>query len=180
MLYEDGHESARLTTRFFNEGDAPAWVAYTSDEVATRFTAVPNLTPEVMAAHFVSFSMARYREGRFGLQALITKDTNELVGACGLMLQEVSGQMEIEIGYHLIRKYWGHGYASEAAQLFRDYGFRGGFAESIVSVIDPLNQLSKNVAMRNGMRLVATDAEHKGVLYHLYRITRNEWDQLKR
>jgi len=179
LEYKDRLESERLTTRFLTMADAPAWVEYCSDPVATRFTAIPDKTPEEMVQFLFEVTMKRYEEKRLGAQALILKDTGEFIGKCGLFLQELNGEPVIEIGYHLLRRFWGKGYAVEAAQLFRDYGFENNFADSIYSIIDPQNELSQKVALRNGMRLVDTDTEFRGNSYHLYRITRDEWEALK-
>ena len=43
------------------------------------------------------------------------------IGYCGLHLQKnVDGTDEIEIGYGLLRKYWGQGFATEAAEACKD------------------------------------------------------------
>jgi ribosomal-protein-alanine N-acetyltransferase len=173
--YSDNLQAPRLTTRFLTIADAPAWVAYCSNPLATTYTALPGKTPEEMAVAFTEFTLARYKENRLGLQALILKETGGFIGLCGLLLQDVNGRQEVEIGYHLIRRHWGHGYASEAAQMFRNYGFENNFADSIISIIAPGNQSSKNVAMRNGMRLAKTGVEFKGQTVDLFRIAREEW-----
>lgn len=180
MHYTDHLESARLLTRFLTQADIAPWVEYCSDPVATRFTAIPGKTPEEMAQYLYDVCMKRYEEKRLGAQVLILKETGEFIGKCGLFVQELSGITEIEIGYHLLRRFWGKGYATEAAQLFRDYGFQNNFAGSLVSIIHPDNQLSKQVAIRNGMKHVDSDVEFKGGRYDLFRITRPEWLSLKK
>ena len=179
MIYKDHLETARLITRFVTPGDLPAWMEYCTDPIATTFTKRDE-TPEELGQRFIDFTLKRYADGLYGLQALITKDTNEHVGMCGIMVQEVNGKPEIEVGYHLIRRYWGKGYASEAAQMFRDYGFQNNVADSIVSIIHPMNVQSKAVALRNGMRLVETNASFRGGEYNLFRITRTEWEIIGR
>jgi [ribosomal protein S5]-alanine N-acetyltransferase len=137
-------------------------------------------TPEEMAKEVIALSLKRYEEGRFGLQALISKETGAFIGKCGLLLQEVNGKNEIEVGYHLLPAYWGKGYATEAAQRFRDYAFENNITDSVVSIIHPDNTLSKKVALRNGMQLVDAHAAFKGRKYELYRIKRKEWEELKK
>ncbi|MES2704045.1 MAG: GNAT family N-acetyltransferase [Bacteroidota bacterium] len=172
----------RLNTRFLTPEDAAIWLEYATDAKATKYTLdnlLPGRTPEEAAKEFVHFAINRYTSNRLGLQALIDKQTGDFVGQCGLLVQEVNGQREIEVGYHLLRRHWGKGYAAEAAKAFRDYGFENNFAESMVSIIHPENEASKKVAVRNGMQLAATDAKFRDTDYHLYRITRKEWEQLK-
>lgn len=179
MTYTDHLETARMTTRFLTKEDAAVWVEYCKDPLATKFTTIPGKTPEEMAAMFVDLSLKRYREHRLGLQALLDKETGQFIGKCGLLLQEVNGKEEIEVGYHLLPKYWGKGYATEAAKRFRDYAFDNHLAESVISLVDPDNTPSKKVAIRNGMQLTETGAECKGNKYDLYRITRREWEESK-
>ncbi|MEM8531784.1 MAG: GNAT family N-acetyltransferase [Chloroflexota bacterium] len=59
----------------------------------------------------------------FGLWIAVLKQTNQFVGQCGLVLQEVENRSEVEIGYLFLRKLWGQGLATEAACACRDYGF---------------------------------------------------------
>jgi ribosomal-protein-alanine N-acetyltransferase len=179
MEYTDRLETARLTTRFLTQEDAANWLEYCSDPIATRFTGMDGKTPEEMAREGIALSLKRYKENRFGLQALISKETGEFIGKCGLLLQEVNGRNEIEIGYHLLPRYWGHGYATEAAKKFRDYAFERHLTDSVVSIIHPNNTASKKVAMRIGMKLEETNAIFHGKEHELYRITRKEWDQQK-
>lgn len=180
MTYTDNLETPRLTTRFLTEADAAVWVEYCSDPIATTYTAMADKTPEEMAREFIAFTMKRYVENRYGLQALISKETGEFIGMCGLMVQEVNGEPVVEIGYHLLRKHWGKGYASEAAQAFRDYGFTNNVADAIVSIIHPDNEPSKKVAIRNGMKLVETNASFRDKEYNLFRITREEWESIRK
>ena len=60
---------------------------------------------------------------------------------------------EIEVGYHVLKKFWGQGYATEAAKLFIDYAFKNELANSIVSVIDVENFKSQKVAKKNGLTI---------------------------
>src|ERR1700743_2330191 len=179
MIYTDHLETARMTTRFLTQEYAAIWVEYCKDPIATRFTAFEGKTPEEMAQASIDLSQQRYREHRYGLQALLDKETGQFIGISGLLLQEVNGKNEIEIGYHLLPRYWGKGYATEAARKFRDYALENDIADSVISLIDPDNTESKKVAIRNGMQLVETNAVCKGAKYDLYRITRKEWDEGK-
>jgi RimJ/RimL family protein N-acetyltransferase len=180
MLYADGLETARLTTRFLESQDAAVWESYFGDPINCTFVNVfySAEAKEERASQMVNLTIKRYQENRLGLQALIEKQTGELIGMCGLLAQDVNGTNETEIGYHLLRKHWGKGYASEAAQKFRDYGFEHHFSDSLVSIIHPLNFLSKNVALRNGMTLTEPSASFRGHEVDIFRITRAEWEKL--
>lgn len=178
MHYTDKLESERLTTRFLTMNDIPTWAAFFRDADTTALHKPTALSPEEQSAMWIDFAMKRYAENRLGLQALILKDTGALIGQCGLLAQTANGQAVTEIGYHLLRPYWGKGYAIEAARLFRDYGFSHNFDDAIVSLILPENNRSQQVAIRNGMTLYDRDTEFRGEHYHMYRIRREEWEQI--
>jgi RimJ/RimL family protein N-acetyltransferase len=163
-----------------NSNDISTWAEFFTDDDATRFHPNPdNRQPAARAEEWVQRSIHRYQNNLYGLQALIANETEEFVGMCGLIIQEVNGAPVVEIGYHLLKKHWGNGYATEAAQMFRDYAFENGLADSIVSIIHPDNENSKRVAKRNSMRLVQSDARFRDSEYNLFRITKEEWLEMK-
>jgi len=92
------------------------------------------------------------------------------------MQQEVEGESMLEVGYHLRRDRWGHGFATEAARACMDYAFRALLAEKVVSLIRPENLPSRRVAERNGMQV------EREVMFHdlphlLYAMTRENYGQ---
>ena len=86
----------------------------------------------------------------------------KLVGDCGLTMQEVDGVEELEVSYHFNRKYWGRGFAIEAARACMDYAFNQLRRRRIISMIRPENAPSRRVAERNELRI------EKEVCWHGY------------
>ncbi len=99
--------------------------------------------------------LARYREYGFGLWAVILKDTQEMIGQCGLTMQDLNGRQVLEIGYLFQKAYWHKGYATEAAWGCKQYAFEVLKVPEVFSIIRENNLPSQNVARRNGM--VVTD-----------------------
>jgi RimJ/RimL family protein N-acetyltransferase len=95
----------------------------------------------------------RYANDGHGLWAMVLKTNGELIGDCGLTVQDVDGATEVEIGYHMRRDHWGKGLATEASRACRDYGFGNLPVERLVSMIRPENLPSRRVAEKNGMSL---------------------------
>jgi [ribosomal protein S5]-alanine N-acetyltransferase len=85
----------------------------------------------------------------FGLWAIEVKATGAVIGSVELV--PLDGGPEIEVGYHLARRYWGQGYATEAARGAVRYGFETIGLTRIVGVIYPENQASRNVLEKCGM-----------------------------
>ena len=86
-----------------------------------------------------------------GCWAWSRRQTGELIGDCGPVWQEIEGRAELEIGYHVNRERWNHGFASEAAKAVMDYAFRQFDVERVVSMIRPENAASRRVAEKNGL-----------------------------
>jgi ribosomal-protein-alanine N-acetyltransferase len=93
-----------------------------------------------------------YRTLGFGPYAVVEKQTQEVLGYCGLFyFPDINGQPEVEIGYRLARSAWGQGYATEAARAVRDYAFYTLGRKRLIAMIDPANVASIRVAQKLGM-----------------------------
>lgn len=93
----------------------------------------------------------RYKEYGFGLWAVVLKETDKLIGQCGLTMQDYNANKVMEIGYLFQKKYWHQGYASEAAIACKQYAFDKLNVIEVYSIIRDTNIPSQNVATRNGM-----------------------------
>ena len=104
--------------------------------------------------------LQRYKEYGFGLWGMFLKSTGEMIGQCGITMQEYKGEQVPEIGYLLAHKYWHKGYATEAAAACREYGFNVLRFDALYSIIRDTNIASQKVALRNGMTLTDTFVKH--------------------
>lgn len=77
----------------------------------------------------------RYEKYGFGLWAAVLQTSGEIVGQAGLTLQPCEGETLLEIGYLLKRRFWGRGYAREAANACKEYAFERLGAEKVYSII---------------------------------------------
>lgn len=114
--------------------------------------------------------ISRYQKWNFGLWAVILKETDKMIGQCGLTMQSWKDADVLEIGYLFERLYWHNGYATEAAKACKKYAFEILKADEVCSIIRDTNIASQNVAKRNGM--IKKDAwikHYKGVDMPHYR-----------
>ncbi|MDR1730606.1 MAG: GNAT family N-acetyltransferase [Synergistaceae bacterium] len=101
-----------------------------------------------------------YAEHGFGRWAVVLKETNVVIGICGLQYCETDRENVPEIGYLFNRRYWRKGYATEAAVAVREYAFRvPGFSE-VFSLVRDTNLASMNVAIRSGMTVRGRFVKH--------------------
>lgn len=164
-------ETSRVILREFSPADVDALSLVLSDPATMCFYPNPYDRPGV--EEWISRNLRRYAQDGHGLWAMTLKTSGELVGDCGLTVQQVDGANEIEIGYHVRRDLWGQGLATEAARACRDYGFARLPVERLISLIRPENLPSRRVAEKNGMTV------WKEVMWHnlphlVYAIRREE------
>ena len=145
-------ETRRLNFRELTPSDVLNLQKIFSDPVAMEF--YPSTKSEAETLEWIDWNNQSYQQNGFGLWALIDKDSSKFVGQAGLILQQnVDGADETEIAYLLVRKYWGNGFATEAALSCRDLAFSRFDCERVISLIDPKNIPSIRVAGRIGMVL---------------------------
>ena len=151
-------ETERLYLREMNQSDFDSLCKILQDE-------------DIMYAYEGAFSneevqdwldrqISRYQKWNFGLWAVILKETDEMIGQCGLTMQSWKETEVLEIGYLFNRSYWHKGYATESAKACKEYAFEKLKADEVCSIIRDTNTASQNVAFRNGMAIVDTWTKH--------------------
>lgn len=92
---------------------------------------------------WIERNMNRYRKDGFGLWAVCLKQSGEMIGDCGLTLQNINGKTLPEIGYHIRHDCQRKGYASEAAKAVRNWAFRNTDYPTLYSCCKYTNVISK-------------------------------------
>lgn len=100
--------------------------------------------------------------------------SNELIGCCGLRPHNKSSY---EIGFHLRPKFWGQGYAAEAADAVINYAFTVLRTEVLFAGHNPNNTASKKVLTKLGFRYIGDELYEPTGLYHpSYELRRTRLD----
>jgi RimJ/RimL family protein N-acetyltransferase len=121
---------------------------------------------------WIERNLNRYEQYGHGLWAVVLRAEEKLIGDCGLVIQDVDGVEELEVGYHFNPKYWGRGYATEAARACMEYAFDRLGRRRVISMIRPENLPSRRVAERNGLR-IEKEIYWRGYRHCVYAIVRD-------
>lgn len=155
-------ETERLYLRELTQEDYPSLCRILQDE--ETMYAYEGAFCDTEVQEWLDRQISRYRRWGFGLWAVILKETDQMIGQCGLTMQPWKGEEVLEVGYLLERNFWHRGYATEAARACRDYAFEVLQAKEVCSIIRDTNLASQKVAIRNGMCRKDSDIKHyKGV-----------------
>lgn len=150
-------ETNRLCLREMNRSDYSSLCEILQDEAVMY--AYEGAFSDAEAQEWLDRQLKNYEVYGFGLFAVLLKDTNEMIGQCGLTMQDYKGKQVPEIGYLFKKDFWHNGYASEAAIACRNYAFELNFDE-VFSIIRDTNIASQNVAKRNGMVRIDEFVKH--------------------
>jgi RimJ/RimL family protein N-acetyltransferase len=167
-------ETERLALRRFRRDDIDAIFAIIGDDVAMQY--YPKTFNRSDAVQWIERNLRRYREHGYGLFAVTLKGSDDVIGDCGVIKQDVEGETRLEVGYHFRRDQWGHGYATEAARACMGLAFHAFGADKVISLIRPENLPSRRVAERNGMKL-ERQVTHYGLPHLVYAMKREDYGQ---
>jgi ribosomal-protein-alanine N-acetyltransferase len=142
----------RLILRPFQSNDIEAVHHLLSDPDVMHFSLNGPYTKE-KSADFINQCIQKAEKNQPSLLAIIDKKTNLLIGSCGFYPQKILGKQELELGYRLLKDYWGKGFATEAAIAVKTYASDKMGLKRLISLIEKENIASVRVAEKNGFIL---------------------------
>ena len=119
----------------------------------------------------------QYIDNGIGRWAVIEKSSGNFVGWTGLKLikELTNGHINFhDVGYRLIKKYWGKGYATESAKASLQYGFERMELSEIFGITHVDNAKSKRALEKCGLKFIET-FERNGMPCNWFRISKEEW-----
>jgi len=144
-------ETARLRLRQFSEADLDAYAVMCADPDVMRYlgTGVTMNRGETWRA--IAGMLGHWQLRGYGMWALESRQTGELVGRAGFINPE--GWPGFELGWVLGKAHWGKGYATEAAREAQRYAYEVLKRDRFISLIRHANTPSIRVAERLGSKL---------------------------
>ena len=166
-------ETQWLLLREMNPDDFDALYAVLADSDIMQH--YPYAFDEARVWGWIERNMVRYRTDGFGLWAVCLKKTGEMIGDCGLTLQNINGKTLPEIGYHIRHDCQRKGYASEAAMAVRNWAFSNTDYPTLYSYCKYTNVPSIKTAESIGMHFVCEYPDETNGTTHVSAISREEW-----
>lgn len=175
-------ETARLKLRQWRPEDRAPFAALNADpEVMAYF---PHRLSQSQSDRLADQCEALINEHGWGFWALERQQSGDFLGFVGLHMPDAALPFSpcVEIGWRLAARYWGQGYATEAAMAALSVGFTTlGLAE-IVSFTAVSNRRSRAVMERLGMVPDPQTFNHPALAedsplrrHCLYRLSAREW-----
>ncbi len=171
-------ETSRLILREMTQEDFSALYAVLADSDIMRH--YPYTFDDNRVRNWINCNIERYNTFGFGLWAVCLKDSGEMIGDCGLTMQNINGSIKPEIGYHIRADKQRQGYASEAAIAVRDWVFESTPFNRIYSYMKSTNLPSRKTATAYGCHKLCEFADSENESTSVYEITRQEWEKIKR
>jgi RimJ/RimL family protein N-acetyltransferase len=166
-------ETGRLVLRELTLADVDDLLEVLGDPDSMRFYPHPFSRDEVV--RWIEWSQRSYLEHGHGLWGMVLKETGELVGDCGLVVQAVDGERLVEVGYHVRPSHQRRGLATEAATACRDHAFEVVAVDLLIALVRVENEPSAGVARNLGMT-VWKDTVRAGFEHHVFSITQEQWE----
>lgn len=165
-------ETQRLFLREMNMDDFDALYKVLADQEIMKH--YPYTFDDTKVRGWIERNMKRYEDFGFGLWAVCLKETGEMIGDCGLTLQNIEGEMLPEIGYHIRADRQKKGYAREAAAAVRDWAFTNTDYPALYSYCKYTNVPSYKTAESIGMHMEKEYPDEANTITHVSVIRRED------
>lgn len=174
-------ETERLILRDWQELDTEPFRAMNKDPMVMEF--FPNVLTDKESDAFSVRIKDEFKEYGYGLYAVETKNSQELIGFVGFHRAVFQSAFTpcIEIGWRLKTDAWGKGYATECAKACLRYGLESLGLERVSSFTSQINTRSENVMKKIGLKKIREfdhpniDDSSKLKPHVLYSISKEDW-----
>ena len=150
-------ETERLVLREILPSDDKGLYELDSDPEVHQFLGENPIKTIGEARGVVEYIRSQYSEYGIGRWAVIEKKSGDFIGWAGFkwITENVNNHSHYyDLGYRFIRKYWGKGYATEAARGSFDYGVNQLELDKIFAITHADNHASGKVLEKVGFGYV--------------------------
>jgi ribosomal-protein-alanine N-acetyltransferase len=158
-------ETDRIILREIVPEDAAAMFEMDSDPEVHLYLGKSPVDSVEEALANINFIRQQYIEYGIGRWAIIDKETKQFVGWGGLKFRtdEVNGYTNFfDVGYRLLKRYWGLGFATESARASLKYAFEELRVDAVYAMANVENIASRKALLKSGLQIKA-QFEHEGI-----------------
>lgn len=148
--------SERLGFRNWQDSDLDAFATMNADVDVMEF--FPKILSRESSKKLMQRFSQHFEEKGYTYFAVNILETSECIGFIGLAYQTYEAPFTpcVDIGWRLVKPYWGNGYATEGAKRCLKYGFETLYLEKIYAVATAINLPSIRVMEKIGMEKAGT------------------------
>ena len=174
-------QTERFILREILPSDSEGMFELDSDEEVHQYLGnnpVSTLQQSIDVIHHIR---QQYSDHGIGRWAIIDKKTNDFIGWTGLKFitdNYNNHQNCYDLGYRLIKRYWGQGIATETATASLKYAFEKLDVAEIFAMTESENQSSQRILQKVGLRYVET-FDHDGIQHNWFEISRKDYQNRK-
>jgi RimJ/RimL family protein N-acetyltransferase len=144
-------ETKRLILKTIELSDLDNLATLRSDFEVMQHTGESGVQTKEQVKKYLDIALSYQNKHGMGFCLVFEKESGNFIGEAGIFhLLFDDTQPEIEIGYHLHKKFWGRGYATELTKSLIQWGFQHLSINKIVSATYPDNIASQKVLKKSG------------------------------
>lgn len=162
-------QGKRIILREFEPEDAAARWSYVSDPLVSRYQSWTPLADFEACKNMLLSDIAEAKSGDRKTYLLAVELDGKVIGEAGLNLVGPPRNSSCTIFYTISRSSWGHGYATEAAQLIVKFAFETLGLHRVAATVNPENAPSRAIVEHKlGM-------QYEGRMREATRLFNDEW-----
>jgi ribosomal-protein-alanine N-acetyltransferase len=147
-------ETARLRIRLLTMADFDFFFALQSDAEMMRYIRPPETDPEQVKSRIEMYEKYAAENPGMGAFRADLKSTGVSMATGVLRHMDLQPGNDLEVGYLVLRDYWGQGLASEMTLGVVQYAFEKFGVDRIKAVVAPENLASQKVLIKCGFQLI--------------------------
>lgn len=171
-------ETDRLILRAIEASDADGLFELDSNPRVHQFLGNRPIKRKDEVYAIIDYIHKQYSDNGIGRWAMIEKASGEFMGWTGIKIEskETNGYTDYcDLGYRMIPRFWGKGYATESSLVAVDYGFKVLDISTIYGAAHIDNIASNKVLQKAGLEFVNC-FEYEGQMHNWYALNQQKWN----
>jgi len=171
----------RFILREILPGDIEGLYALDADPEVHRYLGKKHVKNREQIVEVINFIRQQYIDNGIGRWAIIDKKTNDFIGWTGLKLVTELTNNHVnyyDLGYRIVKKYWGQGIATETAKASLNYAFNNLNAKYVYAMADCENNASNKILNKLGLKCLE-EFILDDVAHYWYKIDKEVFENIK-